>query len=169
MPTTSWTLSAELVGLQQTVLNGFQMTGEIPDASVLPNAPDKDRDVFVIPSPVDSGDNDTDGGGLFDPFTWFNSNGRHIYAHSARILTGDGATNWEINVTDGLRGGSDTLVDAEARDVTLASGSGDSIVTLDYELLQSELIRVKTTSAVTADFSVVLRVALAYSDGGIRG
>lgn len=164
-----WQINYEFIGVEQIIDPGFEMDGTLPSDDRLPDMSNRERQVLEIEHPLDDQDDPVDGGGLFDPGSWFRLDGKHVFLGGVHIMTDSDTVDWEVYITSGLDDGNDENLDDPDNDVEILSGTGPFYEALEMELLPTQRIRVVTGSNDgNKPLRVMLHVTLTTSEAGFR-
>ena len=106
------------------------------------------NDGFRYDAPINTGA-PVDGMGLFDFWKFYpRQSARHLMVMQAQILV-DAGVGWTLALTDGRAGGTPaTTVDDPLRDISLATGTGPSVRTLNTIVAPKQYIRLTTAAPV---------------------
>lgn len=149
-------LSTEALGIQHSAPAGSDLTGI--RAANGPAVFSSERQVLVHPEEAG------DGGGLFLPSDDVAPTNNHAYCTHIQLFS-SAAFAWTIYVTSGLGDGSATTLDNPNKDQAIATGSDNSHVRTNVELLPGQAIRIVTTTA-TADVYAIVHFSETSGDSG---
>ncbi len=156
--TNPWQHPAALVGIEHIVSAGDRLTGVLPAADP-PSKLAAPRHVYsYTPEPAD-------GGGLYDPYALFRTQGEQLWLMGVHIIT-PAAVAWSVYLTDGLAAAGDPSVDTASTDVLIVGGSGGAYAPLRMCLVPAQRIRI--TTGINTDPGLLRAVLFVTAHTGER-